>query len=226
MKVLLIEDDQALGALIKQRLTVIQACVDWVSDVGAAESALRSFAYDLVILDRGLPDGDGLSLLDVALDREARPPVLIVSALSDVKARVEALDRGADDVLAKPFDPDELIARCRALVRRSGLSVEAELAAGNLTFSAQWRTARVSGRILSLPRRELQILEALLRRKERVVTRDHLTDAIYSFEEELESNALEANISRLRKRLRDAGAVVEIQVVRGVGYFLSAQAPA
>ena len=226
MKVLLIEDDQALGALIKQRLMVIQACVDWVSDISAAEAALRSFAYDLVILDRGLPDGDGLSLFNAGLDRETRAPVLIVSALSDVRARVEGLDRGADDVLAKPFDPDELIARCRALVRRSGPSVEAELTAGNLTFSTQWRTARVSGRILSLPRRELQILEALLRRKERVVTRDHLIDAIYAFEEELESNALEANISRLRKRLRDAGALAEIQVVRGVGYFLSAQVPA
>ena len=179
--------------------------------------------YRIVLLDRRLPDGDGLSLLPILRTRKNSSPAIVLTALDDVPDRVAGLDAGAEDYLIKPFAFDELLARIRVLLRRAAASVPAPtVVVGSLEFDLAAREAKVKGVTVFLPRRELAVLDALARRAGRVVMREHLETQVYGFDDEIASNALEAHISRLRKRLSEAGACVILDGVRGVGYMLRA----
>jgi DNA-binding response OmpR family regulator len=179
--------------------------------------------YRLILLDRRLPDGDGLSLLPVLRTRPAAPPAIVLTALDDIPDRVAGLDAGAEDYLIKPFSFDELLARIRVLLRRlPGAAAAPQVTVGALQYDLVAREPKVGGTALALPRRELAILDALVRRAGRVVMREHLEAQVYGFDDDINSNALEAHISRLRKRLADAGARVVLHGVRGVGYMLRA----
>ncbi|HEV2079695.1 MAG TPA: response regulator transcription factor [Allosphingosinicella sp.] len=223
MRILLVEDEPELRTTLAARLTADGFVVDQFGTLGAAIEAVMAAQYNAVLLDRRLPDGDGLSLLPVLRTRPSRPPVIILSALDDIPDRVDGLDAGAEDYLIKPFAFEELVARLRVMLRRSGSADAAPfVSVGRLQYDLASREPKVSGQPLTLPRRELAIMDALIRRAGRVVMREHLQDQVYGFDEEISSNALEAHISRLRKRLADAGAGVVLHGVRGVGYMLRA----
>jgi DNA-binding response OmpR family regulator len=218
-----VEDDPELGRSLAARLAADGYVIDHVVCLGEAIEAVMSAPYRAVLLDRRLPDGDGLALLPVIRTRSPAPPVLVLSALDDVPDRVAGLDAGAEDYLVKPFVYEELRARLLARLRRSPQEApEAPLSVGRLRYDLRTREARVDEAALTLTRRELAILEALIRRAGRVVMRENLEAQVYGFDDEIQSNALEAHVSRLRKRLTEAGAGVLLHGVRGVGYMLKA----
>lgn len=223
MRILLVEDDPGIAAGLAARLAVDGFTVDRAGDLGEAIEAVLGAPYRAVLLDRRLPDGDGLALLPVLRTRKPTPPVLLVTALDDIPDRVAGLDAGADDYLVKPFAYDELRARLLARIRRSPTEPPAlPLRIGRLCYDLQAREARVEDHPLHLPRRELAILDSLVRRAGRVVMREHLEAEVYGYDDEIQSNALEAHVSRLRRRLAEAGAGVVLHGVRGVGYMLGA----
>jgi DNA-binding response OmpR family regulator len=176
--------------------------------------------YDLILLDRRLPDGDGLDLLRDLRAAGSPTPVILITAQDAVADRVDGLNSGGDDYLIKPFATDELIARINAVLRRPAQAHGQVLRLGNLVFDLATREVRVGDSPAVLPRRELALLELLLRRAGRVVTRNSIDDGLYAHGEEAESNAVEAHVSRLRKRLDRFGADVAIRTVRGIGYML------
>ncbi len=221
MRALVVEDEDELARSIKRLLLGIGLPSDIARTCKEACELAASASYDVVVLDRRLPDGDGLrSILDLRR-RGPDVPVLMLTALDDVESRIEGLDAGADDYLAKPFDSGELVARVRALLRRPGLEPELAIAVGRIVLNARDRTVFVGGVPLALAARELNILEALVRRANRVVTRANLNEAAYELGAEVFPNALDANVSRLRARLRELDAGVELTAVRGVGYMLT-----
>ncbi|MBA3676850.1 MAG: response regulator transcription factor [Sphingosinicella sp.] len=223
MRVLLVEDEPELGATVVARLSAAGFVVDHFTCLGDAIEAVLSAQYRAVLLDRRLPDGDGLSLIAVLKTRPSPPPVLILTALDDVPDRVAGLDAGAEDYLIKPFAFEELLARLRVLLRRNDVGAHVPLITiGRLAYDLAAREPIIDGHSLALPRRELAILDALMRRAGRVVMRENLEANVYGFDDDISSNALEAHISRLRKRLADAQAGVILHGVRGVGYMLRA----
>jgi DNA-binding response OmpR family regulator len=223
VRILLVEDEPELAAVTAARLAAEGYVVDRFGTLGEAIEAVLSAEYRAVLLDRRLPDGDGLSLLPVLRTRPNVPPVIVLTALDDVPERVAGLDAGAEDYLIKPYAFEELTARLRVLLRRptQGAALPS-LVVGRLHYDLAARDAQVDGTMLALPRRELAILDALIRRAGRVVMRESLEAQVYGFDDEISSNALEAHISRLRKRLADARAGVIVHGVRGVGYMLRA----
>lgn len=222
MRALIVEDEPALMDFLCTLLTNAGLVVDRTASIDAALSALRAAPFDIAIIDRRLPDGDGLSIVKAMSAQDPRPAFLLLTA-RDAKADVvEGLNGGADDYLVKPFEPDELLARLRVIARRRHPKRSLVLAAGNLSLDLEGRSASVGKEPLELRRREALILEALVQRAGRVVTRDVLIEAVYGFDDLIESNTLEAQISRLRRKLRDAGARVEITSLRGIGYMLRA----
>lgn len=223
MRILVVEDEPELGAGLVARLAGAGFVADHAPTLGDAIEAVLGADYRFVLLDRRLPDGDGLSLLPVLNTRPPAPPVLVLTALDDVPDRVAGLDAGAEDYLIKPFAFAELLARIRVLLRRASTSVAApKVAVGALEYDLGERVASVAGMRLALPRRELAILDALVRRAGRVVMREHLEAQVYGYDDEISSNALEAHVSRLRKRLAKGDARVILHSVRGVGYMLRA----
>lgn len=223
MRILLIEDEPELGAKLVARLGSEGFVVDHFGNLGDAIEAVMGAQYRAVLLDRRLPDGDGLSLLPVLKTRPSPPPVIVLTALDDVPDRVAGLDAGAEDYLIKPFAFAELLARLRVLLRRTDLGAQVpKVTVGRLSYDLAAREPSVDGSALALPRRELAILDALMRRAGRVVMREHLEAQVYGFDDEISSNALEAHISRLRKRLSEEGAGVILHGVRGVGYMVRA----
>ncbi len=223
VRILLVEDEPELGTALAARLSTEGFVVDHFSSLGTAVEAVLGAEYRAVLLDRRLPDGDGLSLLPILRTRPSPPPVIVLSALDDIPDRVAGLEAGAEDYLIKPFAFEELVARLRVILRRSG-STDAVpcVTVGRLEYDLASRETKVSGKVLPLPRRELAIMDALVRRAGRVVMREHLQDQVYAYDDDVSSNALEAHISRLRKRLADAGAGIVLHGVRGVGYMLRA----
>ena len=220
-RILLVEDDPALGRALVCALELDRWPVDLVSSLADAFEAVLQRSYRVILLDRGLPDGDGVALVAAARSRTPRPSVIFVTARDDVADRIEGLDAGADDYLVKPFSVAELHARVRAACRRpidagSRTSIEA----GRLSFDPVGREVRVGGRPLPLPRRELALLAILLGRAGRVVQRSYLESEVYGLDEEVSGNALETQISRLRRRLEAEDAGVELRTIRGVGYML------
>lgn len=206
----------ALAAALKGHDMV----VDRVATIGMAEEALLTNGYGAILLDRQLPDGDGLSLIPKLRARGVQAPVIVLTAKGDLADRVAGLDTGADDYLAKPFAIEELLARLRAVLRRPSDMPAEVLQLGRLTYSVEHRQASVAGVDMTLPRRELLVLETLLRRSGRTVARSALEEAVYGFDDEIQSNALDTHVSRLRRKLADASAGVEIHAIRGLGYLI------
>lgn len=221
MRLLLIEDNTRLGEHVCRGLRQRGFAVDAVATGADGSAALETTGYDAVILDLGLPDIDGLDWLAQLRSRREHLPVLILTARDQVKDLVEGLNSGADDYLRKPFELDELTARIRALLRRPGQALGVQLSVGNVVFNIGTCEVTVANSGLDLGRRESGALEVLMRRSGRVVSKASIEEAVYSFGEELASNAIEVLIHRLRKRLSDAKATVSIHTLRGVGYVLT-----
>jgi DNA-binding response OmpR family regulator len=224
MRLLLIEDNARLASLIREGLYRQGFAVDWYETVEGAQLALKIADYDLMLLDLGLPDGDGLDLVSAMRRRKNMTPILVLTARGGLDDRVNGLDAGADDYLVKPFQIPELAARCRALLRRPGASLGTQLRAGNVVLDSTDRSVTIAGRTVEATPREVDLLEVLLRRAGHVVAKPALDNALYSMDAEVTPNALEASVSRLRKRLAAAGADVQIRTVHGVGYALFAPA--
>lgn len=221
MRLLLVEDNQRLAETTKEGLEKESFTVDWFDTAGESEAAIETVSYDAIVLDLGLPDGDGLDLLKQLRRAGSSTPVLILTARDGVEDRVRGLDGGADDYLLKPFAMEELIARIRALLRRPGGALGLTLTAGNVSFDTAAREVRVEDVAITVSRREMGVLEQLMRRNGRVVPKDVLEDKLYGFGEEVTSNSVEVHISRLRKRLAKANADIAVHTLRGVGYLLS-----
>jgi DNA-binding response OmpR family regulator len=222
VRILLVEDEVEFAVTLRIVLERELFIVDHVDRLAMAREAVLNSCYDLVLLDRTLPDGDGLSLIpDLRADHPGLP-VMVLSARGDVLDRVAGLDQGADDYLIKPFAVDEMLARIRAVKRRPTDLLVEEIRVGALVFDVLNEEATVGGARLELPRREVRVLAALLKRRGRTVLRESLEQAVYGFDDEVQSNTLDSHVSRLRRKLTDAGAGVEIHPIRGVGYLLRA----
>jgi len=216
MRVLLIEDEPALGAAVEEHIRDAGHAVDRVLRLDDAEAALRAVDYGLVLLDLNLPDGSGLTLLKAMRRAGDVRPVIILTARDQVRDRIEGLNAGADDYLVKPFDLHELAARVAAVARRSGGNPNTIIRLRDMEIDTAARSLRIEGRRVDLTAREWAIFEALLRRPGAIVSKEQLEDALYSFDQEVESNTIEVHVSRLRKKLgKDA-----ITTIRGVGYRL------
>lgn len=220
MRVLLVEDQLEMVAALRAALTRHDIIVDHAPNLSEAESIAAEGNYDAVVLDRQLPDGDGLSLIPKLRAGGNIVPVLVLTARGDLADRVAGLDKGADDYLAKPFAIEELLARLRALLRRPANVQPDIVRIGRISFDFTHREATIEGRFLEMPRRELLVLEALLRRMGRMVQRPSLMEAVFGLDDDVQPNALDTHISRLRRKLGDANAGVTINGIRGVGYLL------
>ncbi|CAN7605819.1 response regulator [Neorhizobium sp. LjRoot104] len=220
MRVLIVEDEAEFANALRVALERERFVVDQADRISMAQEAAMSGSYDLVLLDRTLPDGDGLSLLRVLRETQPGLPVIVLSARGEVADRITGLDNGADDYLIKPFDVDEMFARIRAIRRRPADLVSEEIHVGALVFDVTNDEASVRGARLDLTRRELRVLSALVKRRGRTVLRESLQQAVFGFDDEVQSNTLDSHISRLRRKLAEANAAVEIHAIKGVGYLL------
>jgi two-component system OmpR family response regulator len=220
MRSLVIEDEPQIGAYLGRLLGQFNGIVDIVGSLSDAQQALGNFKYDLAIVDRMLPDGDALDIVAALSQLPERPAIIMLTAKDAKEDVVDGLNSGADDYLGKPFEPQEFIARVRAVLRRPRLLVPSVLSFGNVELNVGTNEAAVADKKVLLRRREALILEALLMRRDRVIARDALIEAIYGFDDEIESNTLEAQVSRLRKKLAELGGDVEIRSMRGIGYIL------
>jgi DNA-binding response OmpR family regulator len=220
-RVLLVEDDPALAREIVRVLEREGWLLDHVACLAEAFEAVIQYPYRAILLDRRLPDGDGIALVPAARSRPSAPSIIFLTARDEVADRIEGLDAGADDYLVKPFALQELLARLRAACRRLPAGQAPEpIEAGRLSFDPVSREARVNGRPLNLRRRELALLELLVRRVGRVVQKAHLDTELYGLGTEVSGNALETQVSRLRRALEEADSGLELRTVRGVGYML------
>jgi DNA-binding response OmpR family regulator len=224
MRLLLIEDHERFAQFVKSSLEKEGFAVDVVYNAGDGEAAFAAVNYDAILLDLGLPDFDGLELLKSWRTQNNDTPVMIITARDGIDDRVMGLNAGGDDYLVKPFAIPELVARIRALLRRPGGALGSVMTAGNISFDTTGREVQVGGKTIPISRREMGVLEQLMRRVGHVVPKDVLEDRIYGFDEEVSSNSVEVHVSRLRKRLSDTGADVTIHTLRGVGYLLSEDA--
>ena len=216
MRILLVEDDPMIGEVVLDALRAEHYATDWVKDGQMAETALSTTAYDLVLLDLGLPRQDGLSVLRALRARRQRMPVLIATARDAVADRVAGLDAGADDYIVKPYDLDELLARIRALLRRAAGRAEPVYEHQGVSINPVTREVTANGEPVVLSAREWAVLEPLLARPGMVLSRSQLEEKLYGWKDGISSNAVEVYIHGLRKKL---GADV-IRNVRGVGYMV------
>ncbi|MFP5461759.1 MAG: response regulator [Gammaproteobacteria bacterium] len=218
MRILLAEDDQVLADGLCRSMRQSGYAIDHVASGSDADSALSLHEYDLLILDLGLPRLPGIDVLKRLRSRNSPLPVLILTAADSVEQRVRALDLGADDFMAKPFALNELEARVRALVRRSMGATTAFLRHGPLTFDQVGRSARLNEQPLDLSARETGLLEILLQRAGRMVSKEQIVSHLCEWGEEVSHNAVEVYMHRLRRKLEGGG--VRIVTVRGLGYCL------
>ena len=218
MRILLAEDDEFLASGIALALSDSGYAIDEVRSGAEADSAISTTSYDLVILDLGLPTMDGLEVLARARARGQSLPILILTARDDVQDRVTGLDAGANDYLTKPFHLVELEARIRALLRNDRWENKTVVAYGPLTFDTSDRTATLQGKPLDLSARELALLEILMQKAGKTVSKEHITDHLSTWESEVTFNAIEITVHRLRKKIGEAG--VNIRTLRGLGYLL------
>ena len=216
MRLLLVEDDAMIGETVLLVLRAEHYAVDWVRDGALADATLRSEQYDLVLLDLGLPKRDGLDVLRALRSRRAHVPVLIATARDAVGDRIAGLDAGADDYVVKPYDIDELLARIRALLRRSAGRGEPVFAHKGVSLNPATREAVVHGQPVSLSAREWAVLEALIARPGAVLSRAQLEEKLFSWKDDVSSNAVEVYVHGLRKKLGNDF----IQNVRGLGYVV------
>ena len=216
MRILLVEDDTMIGQAVQGLLRGDGYVVDWVQDGAQADSALRGHHYDLVLLDLGLPQLDGLQVLRQLRARRDATPVLVATARDAVRDRIAGLDAGADDYVVKPYDMDELLARIRALTRRAAAHLESVYEHGAVVLNPRTHEASVNGQPVQLSGREWAVLQALLARPGSTLSRQQLEDKLYGWGDEVSSNAVEVYIHGLRKKL-GSGAVLN---ERGVGYMV------
>lgn len=220
MRVLLVEDDAVIGSGAQAGLRQSGLTVDWVRNAAGATAALRGEHFDVIVLDIGLPDRSGLDWLR-ALRRDGdNVPVIILTAYDAAGDRVKGLDTGADDYLVKPFDLDELGARLRALARRSGGQARPEITWGDVMLDPARHDVRVAKQAVVVTTREFALLETLLRAQGNVVHREQLQQALYGWDEDVDSNTLEVHIHNLRRKL----GAERIRTVRGVGYAMATPA--
>jgi DNA-binding response OmpR family regulator len=221
MRILVVEDNEELGGLIAEGLADAEYETDRVATAADARHALSTARYSAVVLDLGLPDGDGLAVLGDVRARHDEVPILILTARAGVDDRVAGLRAGADDYLTKPFAFEELVARLEALMRRPHAMTGQVLALANLTFDTQSKQAFIDDEPQVLPARESAVLEILLRRKDRAVPKKAVEDQLFGLDGEVSSNAVEVYVHRLRRQLGERGAKVQIHTVRGVGYMIA-----
>lgn len=224
MRILLIEDDGSLARALIACLAEAGIAADHAASIEEAELLLATNLYAGMVLDRGLPDGDGLSLLTRLRQGGHNTAALVLTARGEVQARIAGLDAGADDYMAKPFSPDELVARIRAIFRRNGTFQGREITCANLTFDLDNLSLRIDGQLVALSAREAGLLGLLLRRGGQVVIKRLAEDQLFGANDLLGSNAIEVYVHRLRQKLESAGSLAEIVTVRGVGYMIRARA--
>lgn len=220
MRLLLVEDDKLLGDGIRAGLKQSGYAVDWVQDGEAADFALRSGEYEVVVLDLGLPKRSGLDVLKQLRAKGSQIPVMILTARDTVDDKVRGLDMGADDYLIKPFDLDELAARLRALTRRRTGRTTPVLKHGDVEVDPASHTVTQNDVVIDISPREFTLLQTLLESAGRVVSRARLEESLYAWNEEVESNAIEVHIHHLRKKLGNE----LIRTIRGVGYIVDKSA--
>jgi two-component system OmpR family response regulator len=218
MRILIAEDDHVLADGLTRALRTAEYAVDCVEDGAAADHALSTQTYDLAIIDLGLPRMDGLEVIRRLRRRSPTPPVLILTARDTLQDRVKGLDLGADDYLTKPFDLPELEARVRALIRRSAAGGSAFISNARLHLDTTGRRVTVDQQPLELSARELGVLEVLMTRCGRVVSKDQLAEKLYGWDEDVGANAIEVCVHRLRKKIEPSGVV--IRTIRGLGYLM------
>lgn len=214
MRILLVEDDLSLGEGMSVALKREGFTIDWLTDGVQAMQALASESFDLVVLDLGLPRMDGMQVLQRVREQRIDIPVLVLTARDSIEDRVNGLDAGADDYVVKPFDLVEIIARIRAIVRRSKGRAVSTIVHGDITIEPDSMRVLYAGKPVTLTRKEFVLLSELVSRPSHVFTRDALVQALYGWGEEVESNALEVHIHHLRKKFYST----LIRTVRGVGY--------
>lgn len=218
MRILLIEDDGLIGDGIKNGLEKLGFTVDWFSDGNDGHEALFQAQYDAVVLDLGLPGMDGLSILKDWRNKSRNEPVLVLTAKGDVDERIKGLNSGADDYLGKPFALKEVQARLNALIRRKNGVSAPQIAYKNITFDPQSRKTFLNGNEVTLSPKETAVLEALLMNKNKVLSKEALENKIYSWDEDVSSNAVEVHIHHLRKKL---GKDI-VKTVNKIGYIMEA----
>lgn len=216
MRLLLVEDDELLGDALKAGLTQFDYIVDWLKDGESAKAALKVESFELLILDLGLPRLSGMGLLQWLRGEGNKTPVIILTARESVEMRVKGLDSGADDYMIKPFDLNELSARVRALVRRSQGRADSQIIYKNLILDPAAHTVIIDNQIINVPRREFALLQKLLENCGHVLSREQLTQSMYGWDEDVDSNTLEVHIHNLRKKLNTNF----IRTIRGVGYMI------
>lgn len=220
MRILLVEDEKEMAEALSAALGKQGVVIDHTMCLADAAELTRQNTYDAILLDRRLPDGEGLDFIPKLRRSGIETPIIVLTAHNEPSERVTGLDTGADDYLGKPFLVEELLARLRAVLRRPAGLIEPQIVTGRMVIDPLHLSVAVGATPLELPRRELLVLVTLAKRRGRTVLRSVLEAAVYNYEEEIQSNALDAHISRLRKRLLDAGAGVTIHNIRGVGYLL------
>jgi two-component system, OmpR family, response regulator QseB len=216
MRLLLVEDDPMLGDAVQRVLHQEFFTVDWVLDGEEAELALDTFPYDLMLLDLGLPGKNGLDILHDLRKRKVSMPVIILTARDAISDRIAGLDSGADDYLVKPFDPDELAARIRALLRRREGRIEPLITFGLFTLNPATHELYCQEKLIRLSFREFSLISLLLERPGATVSREQLEHRLYGWNEEVESNTIEVHIHNMRKKLGHN----LIRTIRGVGYLV------
>ncbi|HWG03989.1 MAG TPA: response regulator transcription factor, partial [Beijerinckiaceae bacterium] len=212
-----------LRCLVASSLRQEGFVVDEIGRAEDAENSLRSIRYDLIILDLGLPDMDGMELLHALRKQNLELLILVLTARDSSQALINGLNGGADDFLRKPFDMGELVARIRALLRRPGKPLGVTLTEGNVVFDTVERSLSIGLSPVNLTRREANALEILMRRSGHVVPKRALEESLYGFGQETESNAVEVVVHRLRKKFQAAGSTANIHTLRGLGYAFSGE---
>ena len=221
MRLLVIEDNEQLSQLLSAEFEAAGFTADLVTTAGEAQAVLASHHYAAIVLDLGLPDGDGLAVLRELRQRGDPTPVLILTARNAVQDRVIGLRNGADDYLAKPFDFEELLARLQALLRRPGNLLGAALRLGNVTLDTVTQQVFIDDEPQAFSAREVAVLAILMRRSGRVMSKKLVVDSLLGLSIDIGSNAVEVYIHRLRKQLAEAGANVQVHTIRGVGYLIN-----
>jgi len=216
MRILLIEDDTVLGSAVRDQIAADGHSLDWVKRLDEASDAVAVAAYDLVLLDLMLPDGRGIPFLRAFRAKGDVTPVIILTALDQVSDRIEGLNAGADDYLVKPFDLAELSARIGSVARRYSGNPNPIIKLGELEIDLAARSLRKDGRMVPLTAREWVLFEAFVQRPGQLLSKVQLEERLYSFDTEIDSNAIEVHVSRLRKKL--GHSVIETE--RGLGYRL------
>jgi two-component system response regulator TctD len=225
MRFLVIEDNEELAELLAKGLQAAGYDTDVLTTAAEARAALSTTRYAAAVLDLGLPDGDGLSVLREIRHRKDPLPVVVLTARAGVNDRVAGLRSGADDYIVKPFAFEELVARLEAVLRRPGQIMGSSLRVANLVFDVESRQAFIDDKPQMFSARELAVLELLMRRKGRVVSKKLTEDHLVGLSGEISSNAIEVYVHRLRKQLAERGAKVEIHTIRGVGYLMAEDKP-